>query len=55
MLLGNLFVWTALVAGPVALAAAELFHPAGFTSEPGAFQYLTNPDLFGGPLPPGRS
>ncbi len=40
--------WAALVVGPLALAGIELFHPAGFTDDPGAFQYLTNPDLFDG-------
>ena len=35
--------WVCLVAAPAVLASIELFHPAGFTTSPGMFQFLTQP------------
>jgi len=32
--------WVCLVAAPLVLVAIELFHPAGFTKEPGMYAYL---------------
>lgn len=46
--LRTVVIWATLVLGPLVLAGIELFHPAGFTDDPGAFQYLTNPDLYTG-------
>ncbi|MFI5012887.1 MAG: hypothetical protein ACHQAY_11110 [Hyphomicrobiales bacterium] len=35
--------WLCLVIAPAVLAGVELFHPAGFTREPGMFQFLSQP------------
>ncbi|MGB0507756.1 MAG: hypothetical protein ACPGGK_16335 [Pikeienuella sp.] len=38
------FVWViGAIFGPALLVVIELFHPAGFTIDPGMFQYLTEP------------
>lgn len=38
-------VWIAgLIFGPLVLVAIELFHPAGFTRDPGMFAYLRSPE-----------
>ena len=37
--------WICLVASPLALVAIELFHPAGFTAQPGMYQFLSRPEL----------
>lgn len=36
--------WLALVVAPAILLVVELFHPAGFTKDPGMFAYLSNPE-----------
>src|SRR5215208_352783 len=36
--------WTCLFVAPVVLFTIELFHPAGFTRDPGAFEYLSKPE-----------
>lgn len=33
--------WVCLFVAPLILLSVELFHPAGFTQEPGAYQYLS--------------
>lgn len=37
------FWWICLIVAPIILATIELFHPAGFTENPGMFQYLSVP------------
>ncbi len=39
-----IFWWLCLIVAPIILIAIELFHPAGFTSDPGMFQYLSVPE-----------
>ncbi len=34
--------WVCLVAAPAVLASIELFHPAGFTANPGMYQFLSH-------------
>ncbi len=36
--------WLCLVAAPAVLVVIELFHPAGFTREPGMYEYLSKPE-----------
>jgi hypothetical protein len=36
--------WICLVVAPLVLIAIELFHPAGFTQNPGMYQYLSQPE-----------
>jgi hypothetical protein len=36
--------WVCLFVAPLILVGIELFHPAGFTSEPGMYEYLSKPD-----------
>jgi len=38
------FWWLCLIIAPLILAVIELFHPAGFTNDPGMFQYLSTPE-----------
>jgi hypothetical protein len=38
--------WLCLFVAPLVLLAIELFHPAGFTQEPGMYQYLSQPQPF---------
>ena|SRR5215218_672240 len=35
--------WLCLFVAPLVLVAIELFHPAGFTSKPGMWVYLSEP------------
>ncbi len=35
--------WVCLLAAPLVLLVMELFHPAGFTQDPGMYQYLSEP------------
>jgi hypothetical protein len=35
--------WVCLFVAPLVLVAIELFHPAGFTRDPGMYQYLSMP------------
>lgn len=35
--------WLCLVAAPAVLVAIELYHPAGFTRNPGMYEYLSKP------------
>ena len=35
--------WVCLFLAPLVLLTIELFHPAGFTTEPGMYQYLSMP------------
>ncbi len=39
--LTNFLWWLCLVVAPVILLAIELFHPAGFTDDPGMYEYLS--------------
>jgi hypothetical protein len=36
--------WVCLVVAPLVLIGIELFHPAGFTRDPGMYQYLSVPE-----------
>lgn len=36
--------WLCLFVAPLVLLTIELFHPAGFTQDPGMFQYLSKPE-----------
>lgn len=36
--------WICLVLAPALLIAIELFHPAGFTANPGMYQFLSHPE-----------
>lgn len=38
--------WICLFLAPLVLVVIELFHPAGFTSNPGAYQYLSVPQPY---------
>ena len=38
--------WICLFVAPLVLVAIELFHPAGFTSSPGMYQYLSKPEPY---------
>jgi hypothetical protein len=38
--------WICLVAAPALLIGIELFHPAGFTAEPGMYQFLSEPHAY---------
>jgi hypothetical protein len=38
--------WLCLLVAPAVLVAIELFHPAGFTQEPGMYQYLSKPEPY---------
>jgi hypothetical protein len=38
--------WICLVAAPAVLIGIELFHPAGFTAEPGMYQFLSKPHTY---------
>ncbi|MGH9363598.1 MAG: hypothetical protein ACRD2T_16940 [Thermoanaerobaculia bacterium] len=38
--------WLCLVVSPLVLLAIELFHPAGFTTDPGMFEYLSKPEAY---------
>jgi hypothetical protein len=38
--------WVCLFLAPLVLVLIELFHPAGFTGNPGAYQYLSQPQPY---------
>lgn len=38
--------WVCLFVAPLVLLAIELFHPAGFTNNPGAYEYLSQPEPY---------
>jgi hypothetical protein len=38
--------WVCLFLAPLVLVTIELFHPAGFTGNPGAYQYLSQPQPY---------
>jgi hypothetical protein len=38
--------WVCLFLAPLVLVMIELFHPAGFTGNPGAYQYLSEPQPY---------
>lgn len=38
--------WACLFVAPLILLSIELFHPAGFTSTPGAYQYLSQAEQY---------
>jgi hypothetical protein len=38
--------WLCLLVAPLVLVVLELFHPAGFTSSPGMYQYLSKPEPY---------
>lgn len=42
----NALWWICLVAAPVVLVSIELFHPAGFTADPGMYQYVSKPEPY---------
>ena len=38
--------WLCLLGAPLVLVVIELFHPAGFTQNPGMYQYLSKPQPY---------
>jgi hypothetical protein len=38
--------WVCLLLAPIGLIAVELFHPAGFTTHPGMYQFLSQPEAY---------
>ena len=38
--------WLCLLIAPLVLVVLELFHPAGFTTSPGMYQYLSQPEPY---------
>ena len=38
--------WICLLAAPIVLITIELFHPAGFTTNPGMYEYLSKPEAY---------
>jgi hypothetical protein len=38
--------WVCLFLAPLVLVTIELFHPAGFTASPGAWEYLSKPEPY---------
>ena len=38
--------WLCLFLAPLVLVTIELFHPAGFTITPGAYEYLSTPQPY---------
>ncbi len=38
--------WLCLLVAPLVLVVLELFHPAGFTTSPGMYQYLSKPEPY---------
>jgi hypothetical protein len=38
--------WICLLLAPVVLITIELFHPAGFTTNPGMYEYLSKPEPY---------
>jgi hypothetical protein len=38
--------WVCLLIAPLVLTVLELFHPAGFTTSPGMYQYLSKPEPY---------
>jgi hypothetical protein len=38
--------WVCLLVAPAVLIAIELFHPAGFTAQPGMYQFLSKPEPY---------
>lgn len=38
--------WLCLLVAPLVLVILELFHPAGFTTSPGMYQYLSKPEPY---------
>jgi hypothetical protein len=44
--LQNVLWWVCLLAAPLVLVVLELFHPAGFTTSPGMYQYLSVPEPY---------
>jgi hypothetical protein len=38
--------WVCLLLAPIGLIAVELFHPAGFTTQPGMYQFLSQPEAY---------
>ena len=38
--------WVCLLIAPLVLVILELFHPAGFTTSPGMYQYLSKPEPY---------
>jgi hypothetical protein len=38
--------WVCLLLAPLVLVVLELFHPAGFTTSPGMYQYLSQPEPY---------
>ena len=42
----NALWWICLVAAPVVLVSIDLFHPAGFTADPGMYQYVSKPEPY---------
>ncbi len=44
--LTNILWWLCLFVAPLVLLAIELFHPAGFTDDPGMYEYLSVPQPY---------
>lgn len=42
----NALWWICLVVAPVVLVCIELYHPAGFTADPGMYQYVSKPEPY---------
>jgi hypothetical protein len=42
----NILWWLCLLVAPLVLVVIELFHPAGFTTSPGMYQYLSKPEPY---------
>lgn len=42
----KLLFWLCLVIAPLVLVGIELFHPAGFTQDPGMYQYVSQPQPY---------
>ena len=38
--------WVCLFIAPLVLVIIELFHPAGFTQDPGMYQYVSQPQPY---------
>jgi hypothetical protein len=44
--LQSILWWLCLLVAPLVLIVLELFHPAGFTTSPGMYQYLSKPEPY---------
>src|SRR5215208_4068668 len=44
--LQNILWWLCLFAAPLVLVVLELYHPAGFTTSPGMYEYVSKPQPY---------